>query len=405
LWEWRGWGREDGMSADTAIVVCSDARFLPAACCQLLSVAQHLPCDDAAQLFLVCCDVEAADLLEAERFFATRTLDVRIIVPEFADSIETIKSRWPRAAYLRLYFDQVFGAEFNRLIYFDADTRVRVSLEPLLNADLSGRPVGAVHDFIYYLTGNIRRRRRDLFLADDAPYLQSGVMVFDWPATLEDRTLSRARQFLRDHPRRCWEAPDQDALNAALEDRWTPLDPRWNLHETYLRFHGRHAPFIEHYTSNKPWANNRAREWHAAAAWYQAELSNTAWNGFVARKTLNNALHVEWEFYRSRYLPKVRDAAARYAPLLLDLARVPRVRDETAPLPWAPKNRAAVERITDALIDEAAGRTALLRPPEAVLEPARHRAASSPTTHEPVEKSFDVADTATAARPRAAAGR
>jgi hypothetical protein len=58
--------------------------------------------------------------------------------------------------------------------------------------------------------------------------------------------------------------------------------------------------------------------------------------------------------------------------LLLDWVGVPRVRDETVPLPWAPKNRASVERMTDALIDEAAGRAGLLRPPEAVLEPARN---------------------------------
>jgi lipopolysaccharide biosynthesis glycosyltransferase len=219
------------MNPKTAIVVCSDAGFLPAACCQLLSTARHLPSHDTARLFLVCCDVEDVDLVEAERFFAARGVEVRILVPEFAESIATLETRWPRAAYLRLYFDWIFGPEFDRLVYFDADTRVCASLEPLLTAELGAKPVGAVHDFIYYLTGNIRRRRRDLFLADDAPYLQSGVMVFDWPATLADRSLPRARRFLRAHPDRCWEAPDQDALNAALEDEWTPLDPRWNLHE------------------------------------------------------------------------------------------------------------------------------------------------------------------------------
>jgi lipopolysaccharide biosynthesis glycosyltransferase len=356
------------MAPNTAIVVCSDAAFLPAACCQLLSVARHLPRDDAAGLFLVCCDVDEANVANAEQFFASRDVEVSILVPEFAGSIETLESRWPRAAYLRLYFDLVFGPEFDRLIYFDADTRVRVSLEPLLNVDLGGRPVGAVHDFIYYLTGNIRRRRRDLFLGNDAPYLQSGVMVFDWPATLSNQILPRARCFLRDHPERCREAPDQDALNAVLKDRWTPLDPRWNLHETYLRFRGRHTPFIEHYTSSKPWSSNRPREWREAAAWYQAQLADTAWGDFVAPQTLNDALHVRWEFLRFRYLPKINDAIGRYAPVLLDWTGVPRVRDETAPLPWAPKNRATVDQMTDALIDEAVGRTAFLRPPEAVLK-------------------------------------
>ncbi len=361
------------MNRNTAIVVSSDAGFLPAACCQLLSAAQHLPSPDAARLFLVCCDVDDADLVEAERFFAERDVEVEILVPEFAGSIETIESRWPRAAYLRLYFDVVFGPEFDRLVYFDADTRVRASLEPLLTAELVGKPVGAVHDFIYYVTGNIRRRRRDLFLADDAPYLQSGVMVFDMPATLADGTLARARQFLGEHPERCREAPDQDALNAVLENKWTPLDPRWNLHETYLRFHGRHTPFLEHYTSSKPWSSDRPREWRQAAAWYERELAGTAWADFVASQSRIEAMHVQWAFLRFRYDPKVRDAVAHYAPLLLDWVGVPRERDEDEHLPWAPPSRAVVERMTDALIDEAACRRPPLRPPEGVLAERRPR--------------------------------
>src|SRR5262245_4690547 len=166
----------------TAIAVCTDAAYLPAACCQLLSTARHLPSRDAADLYVVCCDVETADVVEAERLFASRSVDVRVCLPDEAALIRPIKSRWPRAAYLRLYFDTMFGPEHDRIIYFDADTRVCAPLAPLLDVDLCGNPIGAVHDFIYYVTGNIRRRRRDLFLAPDAPYLQSGVMVFDWPA-------------------------------------------------------------------------------------------------------------------------------------------------------------------------------------------------------------------------------
>jgi lipopolysaccharide biosynthesis glycosyltransferase len=145
--------------------------------------------------------------------FGERGVPAKIIVADdLASGIQPINSRWPRSAYIRLYFDRIFAAGIDRLIYFDADTRVCVSLEALLNAPLHGAPAGAVHDLIYYLTGNIHRRRRDLFLSANAPYLQSGVMVFDWPLMLRDDYLARARQFLESHPNRCQEAPDQDAL-------------------------------------------------------------------------------------------------------------------------------------------------------------------------------------------------
>jgi len=351
-----------------AIVAATDAGYLPAACCQLASTAAHLPEDCNAELHLIVCDVSEADIQEAEKFFRSRNIDATVTLPDFVDErIKPIGNRWPRAAYLRLYFDSIFGDDFDRLIYFDSDTRVCAPLGPLFNADLRGRPVGAVHDFIYYVTGNIRRRRRDLFLAEDGPYLQSGVMVFDWQATLRDGALERARKFLEDYPERCMEAPDQDALNAALIDKWTPLDPRWNLHEIYLMFGGRHKPFIEHYTSTKPWSKRRPKAWRDAAAWYARELADTSWARFIPPQSAADRVQAKLAFLNFRYAPRVRDGLARFAPFLLDIAGKPRERSDDEELPWAPKSRADVETMTEALIEEAAGRRDLIRPPEKVL--------------------------------------
>jgi lipopolysaccharide biosynthesis glycosyltransferase len=351
-----------------AIVAATDAGYLPAACCQLASTAAHLSESNNAELHLVVCEVSKAEVDEAANFFRSRNIDATITHPErVVEDINPIGNRWPRAAYLRLYFDAIFGDEYDRLVYFDSDTRVCAPLDPLINADLKGRPVGAVHDFIYYVTGNIRRRRRDLFLPVDAPYLQSGVMVFDWPATLTDGALGRARKFLDDYPERCMEAPDQDALNAALVDKWTPLDPRWNLHELYLMFGGRHKPFIEHYTSTKPWSKRRPKAWRAAADWYKRELAGTRWADFIPPQSAQDRLQAQLAFLNFRYTPRVRDALAQYAPFLLDLAGKPRQRSDDEELPWAPKSRADVEAMTEALIEEAAGTRGLIRPPEIAI--------------------------------------
>jgi hypothetical protein len=150
----------------------------------------------------------ALPLSLANAVFLPKLLSLTILPVASSQSIAA--GRGPRT------FDYISTASLQPVstgwIYFDADTRVCVSLEALLNAPLHGAPAGAVHDLIYYLTGNIHRRRRDLFLSANAPYLQSGVMVFDWPLMLRDDYLARARQFLESHPNRCQEAPDQDAL-------------------------------------------------------------------------------------------------------------------------------------------------------------------------------------------------
>lgn len=354
------------MSEKIAIATASDANYLPAACCQLKSVRDHLRGRTDASLFLAICDVGGEDRQEAERFFCNRGVAVKIIVADdLAGSIRPINGQWPRSAYLRLYFDSIFGPDIDRLIYFDADTRVCAPLEALLNAPLQGAPVGAVHDFIYYVTGNIHRRRRDLFLSADAPYLQSGVMVFDWPATLQGGFLAHARHFLDCYPDRCQEAPDQDALNAVLKGKWTPLDPRWNLHETYLMFGGRLTPYIEHYTSSKPWSRLRRKAWQHAAAWYTRELAGTAWADFVASQSLLDRVRAQALFLKFRTAPHLRNGLMKSVPFLWRAVSKGRGSDEV--LPWAPKRRKDVERMVQALLAEAEQRCPRLLPPEAVL--------------------------------------
>lgn len=352
-----------------AVVTATDRGYLPAACCQLKSVADHLPGHGDVSLHLVCCDVDDGDLRAARAYFDGKGISVSIEASKtIGDAIRPINARWPRAAYLRLYFDMIFGAEIDRLIYFDADTRIMTSLAPLLSVDLRGNPAAAVHDFVYYLTGNIRRRRRDLFLAPDAPYLQSGVMVFDWPRILAEGTLARARRFLADHPASCQEAPDQDALNHVLEGQWTPLDPRWNLHETYLNFGGALTPYLEHYTSTKPWSKRRPPRWQDAARWYREELRGTIWSGFIPPQSPADRLKARIDFLMFCCKPKVRDFLASDLPILADALNIPRNRSDEAELPWAPRNAKDVEDMARALVAEARAERPAVRPPESVLD-------------------------------------
>lgn len=354
--------------AKVAVATVADARYLPAACCQLVSTASHLPSDVCIRLFLVLCDVTDEDVSDAKKFFDRRNLSVEIVVPDFIDQmIEPLETRWPRAAYLRLYFDWIFDQRWTRLLYLDADTRVCAPLEPLLGADLRGHPIGAVHDFIYYVTGNIHRRRRDLKLGDDRPYFQSGVMLFDWRMMLQGDGLGHARRFLQDNAKACYEAPDQDALNGTFKDKWAPLDPRWNLHETYLMFGGRYPPNIMHFTSTKPWSRRRTRAWSEAAAWYRRELVNSPWPDFVERRGIRDAARSELNFMARVYRPRVRAAVAERLPRLGELAGKGMDSYASGFMPWVPRRRRDVDEMVDALIDEAAGKRPPLRPPEAVL--------------------------------------
>ena len=356
------------MSGKTIVVTSTDRGYLPAACCQLYSVYNNLPSNHDVSLFLVCCDVEDTDLAITRKIFASRQMEVEIIhAASIADKIETIKGRrWPRAAYLRLYFDEIFGSEIERLIYLDADTRVLTDLTPLLEADLHGYPVGAVHDIFYYVTNRIGDRRETLFLDPDGPYLQSGVMVFDWRKTLELDILAKARHFIEQYPERCVEAPDQDALNAVLKNQWLPLDPRWNLHESYLMYANTHKAFIEHYTSSKPWSRNRAPAWKAASAWYRQQLADTDWSEFVNHPSALEEIVLEIKFQILKSVVRLKYFLSDYAPFLLDLFGIATCRVDS-PQHSIPRSRKHVELMLETEIAEAARRCPRLRAPESVL--------------------------------------
>jgi lipopolysaccharide biosynthesis glycosyltransferase len=193
-------------------------------------------------------------------------------------------------------------------------------------------------------------------------------MVFDWQKMLASDGLASTRRFLAEHPEACYEAPDQDALNATFEDRWTPLDPRWNLHELYLMFGKRLQPRIMHFTSTKPWSRNRNRAWRAAAAWYQSELADSPWPDFVEPQSRLDAVRADFGFFRKRYSPHLREALAKMLPPSL-FRRLPHRQH----MPWVPRRSQDVEEMAAALIMEAEGRCPPLRPPEAVLTHAPWR--------------------------------
>lgn len=355
-----------------AIVTASDSRFLPVACCQLLSVAKNLPNREAAQLFLVTFDVATVEIKRAEEFFRRRGLNVCILAPDLDKIVaHPCSEQYPPAVYIRLYFDQIFDSSWGRIIYFDADTRVCAPLGPLLNVDLVGMPLGAVHDYHIYVRRQINKKRRLLGLRCNAPYFNSGVCVFDWHLTLRNKKLAHARRFLADHPERC-RSHDQDALNYVFQGAWTPLDPRWNLNDIYFNYGGQLNPFLIHFTGpNKPWSRSRLPAWRESTRWYQQILRTSPWPHFLESQSYREAIRVRTALagcrvndIRKQLRPIIRSAILNYAPVVLDWLRKERTQVKLRPTP----RNSDVERMVQDLIIEAEERCIRLRPPEIILD-------------------------------------
>jgi lipopolysaccharide biosynthesis glycosyltransferase len=273
-----------------AIVTVADSRYLPAACCTLLSCVGDGEADAQEKLFLLACDVSAEDEENASSFFQNRGAAVEIVAIG-ANRLQPfrIDGHVSAATYSKLILPDFFDDRWDRLLYLDADTRIMVRLQTLLEANLHGRPVGAVHDYLQYMIYGIGDTRKRLDLRADAPYFNGGVLCFDWRAAIASGRLQRALTFATESAHLCV-SHDQDALNKAFEGAWTPLDPRWNfmtvaVPDDVLRldYPVRLRPYIAHFAGQvKPWMANFPECFEYHRTWYRDLLRDSPWPNFAA---------------------------------------------------------------------------------------------------------------------------
>ena len=184
-----------------------------------------------------------------------------------------------RATYLRLIIDEVIDPGLERLLYLDIDMTVTGRLWPLWTADLAGQPCGAVAD-----PGVAPEVFAERFgLAGKGGYFNAGMLVLDMAAIRREGLFAKALAELLENPAR-FVLADQDALNLALWQRWTALDPCWNFQRKFLypdvAYGSDAAPRIIHFTETaKPW---QAAEWHPQAWLYWKYLRKTPFAARVA---------------------------------------------------------------------------------------------------------------------------
>ncbi len=195
-----------------------------------------------------------------------------------------------KMTYARLLLPIMFPG-ISKLLYLDADILVLRDLGPLWTTELKGAVVGAVVDG---MDAEMKAGQPGLEgVARVQHYFNAGVLLIDLDRWRRERVSERALDYLMRHP----DTPfsDQDALNAACDGRWLPLDPQWNC-QAHLDRHcladmpPHRRPGIIHFvTAGKPW--NR---WvpNANAEAYDAARSRTMFARTLPERALDLALQL-----------------------------------------------------------------------------------------------------------------
>lgn len=133
-----------------------------------------------------------------------------------------------RAAYYRLAIAEAL-LEYDSCLYLDADILVLESVADLLTRPLTASPVAAIRDPSNPTLGSGPALPcwRELRLAENREYFNSGVMLLDLAECRDRKLFERAWEFIQTCPE-CIHYCDQDALNRVVDDDWERLDHRWN---------------------------------------------------------------------------------------------------------------------------------------------------------------------------------
>jgi lipopolysaccharide biosynthesis glycosyltransferase len=153
--------------------------------------------------------------------------------------------------------------DFDKAIYIDPDTIILRSISPLLMYPMRNKLLAALE----YSSMNVKS-----FYDFDRPYFNNGVFIADLNYWRDSGAEDRMNQFTKDNgPTLC---PEQDAMNYAFIDVWSPLPFSFNSFHTYMESMEHLAkendnPVIVHFVGpSKPWINKfRNTKWERA--WHE----------------------------------------------------------------------------------------------------------------------------------------
>jgi lipopolysaccharide biosynthesis glycosyltransferase len=175
--------------------------------------------------------------------------------------------RFPSATYHRFLLPALIPQEIRRIIFLDCDTVVLRDLSELYHTNLQGNPIAAVP---WEVLGHYREEYGQhlrsfparLGLPDNGtPYFYASLLIMDLAAMRHEGTTARLIETVRNTPAEKLLWLDQDALNAALRGRITPLPLEYNiipLFSTQLEDESPDAraayaaPAIIHFAATKP---------------------------------------------------------------------------------------------------------------------------------------------------------
>ena len=153
-------------------------------------------------------------------------------VHEFVKDLPVTHKLLNESAYIPFYIPYMLDSDFKHCIYLDCDIIVNEDISKVWDLRDDDVSTKAVRDqwipTVSSKTG--LQNYAELDLSPEQPYFNSGVLLINLESWRKKSIKDKARRYLINNHQHVVLA-DQDVLNALLSHDWSPLHPRWNVHQ------------------------------------------------------------------------------------------------------------------------------------------------------------------------------
>lgn len=246
------------------VLITLDENYLPYLNVMLSSLLRSNP-DCVFDVYLLHTSIGPDALRPTEAVLGNAGRLIPVQIRDLELDLAPTTSRYPKEIYYRIFAARYLPDTLERVLYLDPDLVVNGSILPLYQMDMGDYYFAAAsHTGAFLQKANALR----LDMEEDAPYINSGVMLMNLALLRREQDLDDVFRFIKKR-RRLLVLPDQDIISGLYGSRIYALDAfRYNMTE---RLYQMHAPFekgldldwvrknsvIIHYCGrNKPWKEN-----------------------------------------------------------------------------------------------------------------------------------------------------
>lgn len=216
------------------LVLAADDNYARPMAVTIASALHNLDSEWSATLYLLSDNISLTKRRRIENVVAVSPTEASL---EWIDlDVEVLshapyKDRLSRTVYAPLWIPELLPDRCRKAIFLDCDLLVRESLSNLWRRPMKDKPLIAARDlWIPHLSSkNGVSNDAEPGLAPDAPYFNSGVLIYNVEKWRQHDLQSKCAEYLFNN-RDGIGMEDQEVMNAVLANDWSPLPLSWNVH-------------------------------------------------------------------------------------------------------------------------------------------------------------------------------